>query len=84
LTPPVPPAVRAARSGAREVDGRSVPSFFAPSLTVMRTAGRLPKARIVSSRVMNSLTGRAVCFASSAAMMPYLPVSSLLPKPPPM
>ena len=61
-----------------------MPSFFTPAFSFMMCAGRLPTARNVSSRVRNSLTGRAVLRASNAASTVYLPRFSLLPKPPPM
>jgi hypothetical protein len=49
----------------------------------MTFAGRFPMQSMVSSRVRNSLTGRAVFLASRTAIGEYLPVASLLPNPPP-
>ena len=65
-----------------------VPSFFAPTLTVMSALGALPVHRCCCLRSSIILTGAPALFASlQAVMAKALPLAegpSLLPKPPPM
>jgi hypothetical protein len=65
-----------------------VPSFFAPSFTVMSALGALPVQRCSSCRSSMSFTGapawRASLQATAAKALPVAEGPSLLPKPPPM
>ena len=65
-----------------------MPSFFAPTFTVMSALGALPVQRCSCLRSSISLTGAPAIFASlQATTEKALPVAdgpSLLPKPPPM
>ena len=65
-----------------------VPSFFAPTLTVMSALGALPVQRCSCLRSSISLTGAPAFFASrqatTAKALPLAEGPSLLPKPPPM
>ena len=65
-----------------------VPSFFAPTLTVMSALGALPVQRCSWWRSSISLTGAPAIFASRQATtenaLPVADGPSLLPKPPPM
>src|SRR5262249_62320750 len=90
--PPAPPPPAPPPTPAEPQDWKctavSVPSFFAPTLTVMNALGALPVQRCSWCRSRKSLTGAPAILASRHATTEKAPPvadgPSLLPKPPPM
>src|SRR6202171_6551457 len=80
-----PPPVRPPVAQVSDCQAVSVPSFFAPTLILAKTEGRLPAMVSSVARSRKSFTGRPpLSFDRLAHWKPQASAGNLLPNPPPM